>query len=176
MRLRHLKSKLLMPYHFLQDLCYCCPPTSTPKKPAVALLFFFHLCYTSYKETGFHFLLLRLHDSTLLTCHYLFLSCYQSSTLEDILLSTHSLSKKKKLKNSLWELSINSWPNTTVVLNRDIFSGTQTEHLWSGRLNISDQDMETSCYPSHQAVSPQPVKLLKTFYLLSPALLQDTKL
>lgn len=42
--------KLLTHSHFLQGLCYCCPPTSTPTKPAVAVLFSLHLYHTSYKE------------------------------------------------------------------------------------------------------------------------------
>lgn len=88
--------KLLTHSHFLQDRRYCCPTTSTPTKPAVAVLLSLHLYHTSYRETGFHFLLLRLYESTLLLRHYSFLSCEQNNTLEDILHFTHALTKKKK--------------------------------------------------------------------------------
>lgn len=46
MRLCHLKNKLITPHHFLQDHCYCCLPISMPKELAVAVLLFFHFCYT----------------------------------------------------------------------------------------------------------------------------------
>lgn len=167
MRLCHLKNKLITPHHFLQDHCYFCLSTSMPKRPAVPVLFFFYLCHT--KGNRFPLPLIKIawfHNMPVFIP--LLLPCLPP---EDMLLFIHSLSKK----TPLWEEGSSSWPNPTVALHRTIFSGTQPEHLWSEKLNISGQDMENSCCPSHQAPSPQSDKLLTTFYLFHPALLQVTK-
>lgn len=79
MRLCHLKNNFITPHHFLQDHCYCCLPTSMPKRPAVAVLFFFHLCYT--KGNRFPLPLIKIawfHTMSQFStiCHYLFLFCY----------------------------------------------------------------------------------------------------
>lgn len=166
MRLCHLKNKLITPRHFLQDHCYCCLPTSMPKRPAVAVLFFY-LCYTKGKWFPLPLIKIALFHTT---CHYLFLFCYYVFLCKTCCFSFTLSVRKLACENR-------------AVVPDQIQQLFFTEPSFQGHtLNTSDQKSWTFLVKTWKILAallnkhPLPKQKSLSFLLFHSALLQVAKL